>query len=80
MRENPAPPTTNRPSFSSYRKHLVESSARSAVAVSSKFENEGEEDYAGHHLLRREIDSPGPGQMPLLSGQCPNTVGQVPSS
>ena len=46
----------SRPSFSSYRKHLVESNEPSALIVSSKFENEGEEDYAGHHLLRREID------------------------
>lgn len=45
-----------RQSFSSYRKHLVESSSPSALIVSSKYENEGEEDYAGHHLLRREID------------------------
>ena len=45
-----------RPSFSSYRKHLVESNEPSALIISSKFENEGEEDYAGHHLLRREID------------------------
>lgn len=46
----------SRESFSSYRKHLVEGSTPSALIISSKLENEGEEDYAGHNLLRREID------------------------
>ena len=45
-----------RPSLGSYNKHLVESSKPGALKISSYSENEGEEDYAGHHLLRREID------------------------
>ena len=46
----------NRESFTSYRKHLVDSKAPSAVLISNVFENDGKEGYSGHHLLRREID------------------------
>ena len=46
----------NRESFASYRKHLVDSKAPSAVLISNVYENDGEEGYSGHHLLRREID------------------------
>lgn len=45
-----------RKSFDSYRKHLVDSKTPSALRISSKYENDAEEGYSGHHLLRREID------------------------
>ena len=60
----------NRPSFSSYCRHLVEGSKPSALIVSSKYENEGEEMYAGHNLLRREIDHLAR-QMPFCSDNIP---------
>ena len=53
-----------RDSFSSYKKHLVESNSPGALCVSNLYEtlvNKSEEEvpesqYGGHHLLRREID------------------------
>ena len=59
-----------RESFSSYQKHLVEGSTPSAVMVSSKYEDDGEESYAGHHLLRREIDHLAR-QMPFCTDSVP---------
>ena len=59
-----------RPSFRSYRKHLVDGNEPNALIISSKFENEGEEMYAGHHLLRREIDHLAR-QMPFCSDNVP---------
>lgn len=59
-----------RPSFSSYRKHLVDGNEPSALVISSKFENEGEEAYAGHNLLRREIDHLAR-QMPFCTDNVP---------
>ena len=58
VRENPVDFHSffSRPSFESYRKHLVDSGKPGALVVSSYSENQGEEGYAGHHLLRREID------------------------
>ena len=72
VRENPVTfhQFFNRESYSSYRKHLVESTSASALIVSSHFENEGEETYAGHHLLRREIDHLAR-QMPFCSDNIP---------
>ena len=45
-----------RKSFDSYKRHLVDSKTPSALRISSKYENDVEEGYSGHHLLRREID------------------------
>ena len=59
-----------RKSFKSYCKHLVEANNPSPLIISSKFENEGEEMYAGHHLLRREIDHLAR-QMPFCSDSIP---------
>lgn len=59
-----------RESVSSYCKHLVEWNEPSALIISSKFENEGEETYAGHNLLRREIDHLAR-QMPFCSDNIP---------
>ncbi len=46
----------DRKSFDSYKRHLVESTSPTAVGVSNKYENDCQEGYSGHHLLRREID------------------------
>ena len=58
VRENPivVHQFFNRESFGSYRKHLVEGNSPTALIISSPFENDGQEGYSGHHLLRREID------------------------
>ena len=58
LKENPAAfhRFFTRDSFQSYNKHLVESAAPSALLISSLCEYMGDEMYAGHHLLRREID------------------------
>ena len=58
VKEHPItfPDFFRRPSFRSYCKHLVDGNEPSPLVISSKFENEAEETYAGHNLLRREID------------------------
>lgn len=44
-----------RPSFESYAPHVLERQ-QNYVAVSNSRESEMEEEYTGHHFLRREID------------------------
>lgn len=59
-----------RKSFGSYKRHLVESNNPAALRISSKYENDLEEGYSGHHLLRREID--------YLARQMPYAQDSVP--
>ncbi len=46
----------DRKSFDSYRRHLVEGNDPTALGISNMYENDCQEGYSGHHLLRREID------------------------
>lgn len=59
-----------RPSFQSYRKHLVDSSAPGGLCISNSYESSQNEDYIGHHLLRREVDHLAR-QMPYLHDNVP---------
>ena len=66
-----------RKSFTSYYKHLVEPNSPSAVRISNHYETisnrceeEMDEEYCGHHLLRREIDHLAR-QLPYMSDSIP---------
>ena len=59
-----------RESFDAYRKHLVENNTATALRISNKYENDDEEGYSGHHILRREID--------YLARQMPYAQDSVP--
>ena len=72
VRENPVLfyDLFNRKSFDSYKRHLVESTSPCALRISNKYENDDEEGYSGHHMLRREID--------YLARQMPYACDSIP--
>lgn len=67
----------SRKSFITYKKHLVEASHPTAVRISNRYEtltngceNDAEDHYSGHHMLRREIDYLAR-QMPYIHDEVP---------